>query len=784
MNLLDRKNSTHIVHQTTKALLTTTVALALLLPGGLAAADSSSTSAAAAPVKEASGQATATPDASKAKITQDQAVAKLRELFPVLKDAAVSSVRLGGDNSYPSSTNQMVWNINWGYELGNTSYGFSSMIDAVSGDLVSTSISFPLAQDTAYYPPKLSSAEALEKARSFIAKAAPSLGQGDIQLEDDTSLNLDRGALFGTVKYSFSFNILKNGLPTSDVLWITIDGNGNVVLFNKPAAGLVYPSAKPAVSLESAKKDFADSLSVGLYYIPVYTDNQVDKWILGWQPREQNLYPIDAQSGKRIDNDGKEASSLPVSDETVPQTKERFQPISTGKEISAAEAAKLVQQVVSVPAERKLVTQMLGTGYPNTKQKVWRLSWEAERKGVVSGFPSRSYAEIDASTGQIYQFQLEQFTGSADAKLQPAPAGGKKLTQKEAKQQAISLINRLYDQASTELKLAGHDEAWSVLKDEQGFRYEFVRYYKGIPISDAAITLVMDSYGRLQNYSAVNNAGVEMLKEPLTPVLSKSEALQSYKEKYTLKLQYKRIGGYSNIQYVEPKEKLVYNPVPVSNKDQYEVLDAITNKWVKVYPYAAQFSNASTAADLKGHPAEKQLTELLKYGVLTPDADGKLKPDQEITVGEWVTFIAKASTPYYTGYSTGTEQKVAAGVSRDSKYYPAISYAVSHGWISKDTQLQPDNSLSREQLAVLLASFLKYNKLSAFLQNDSAVSSFSDASAIQDKGAVALVVKLGLMQGEGGKFNPQQKVTRADAASVIMKLVELQDKTDQVIGQQ
>ncbi|MHA6534688.1 S-layer homology domain-containing protein [Paenibacillus sp. BAC0078] len=777
------KNSTHLVLQITKALLTTTVALALLLPGGLAAADSSSTSAAAAAVKEAPGQAAVTPDASKAKISQEQAIAKLRELFPVLKDAIVSRVQLGGDNSYPPSTNQMIWNINWGYEVGNTSYGFSSMVDAVSGDLVNTYLSFPLTQETAYYPPKITRAEALERARPFIAAAAPSLGKDDIQLEDDDALNLASGALFGTVQYSFSFKILKNGLPTSDFLSITIDGNGNVIQFNKPSSGLFYPSAKPAVSLESAQKKFTDGLSVGLYYIPVYQDNQVDRWILGWRPEEQDLYPIDAQSGKSIDYDGTEAASLSTRDEAVPQTKERFQPISTGKSLTAAEAAKLVQQVAFIPAERKLTTQMLGDSYPNTKQKVWRLSWEAERKGGMAEIPSRSYAEIDAATGQIYVFQSEQFMGSTDAKPQPAPAGGKKLTQAEAKQQAVALINRLYDQASSELKLAGHDEAWSVLPDGKGFRYEFVRYYKGIPISDGAITLVMDTYGRLQNYSALVNAGVETLKDQPTPAISKSDALKSYKDKYTLKLQYNRIGGYSNTLYVEPKVKLVYNPSPVNDKDQYEVLDAMTGKWVRVFPYSAQSATVPVVADLKGHPAEKQLTELVKYGVLVPDADGKLKPDQEITVGDWFAFIAKASNPYYSGYSTGTERKAMAGVSTDSKYYAAVSYAVSHGWIGKDAVLQPDNTLSREQLAVLLASFLKYNKFSAFLQNDTAVSSFSDSAAIKDKGAVALVVKLGLLQGDSGKFNPQQKVTKADVATVIMKLVELQDKTDQAIGQ-
>ncbi|MNO25295.1 Endo-1,4-beta-xylanase A precursor [compost metagenome] len=780
------KSSTPFVHHTAKAALITTVALALLLPGGLAAADSSSVSAVAVPsVMDAGGQAAVTPDPSKAKITEDQAVAKARELFPVLKEATLSGVRLGGDNSWPPSGNQMIWDISWSYEIGSTSYGFSSRIDALTGDLVNTYISYPFLQQDSYYPPKLTRAEALEQARKFIAKAAPSLGPGDIQLTDNEAMNIGGGSLFGPVQYNFYFKLLKNGLPSaSDVLSITIDGNGDVLQFNKPSPGLVYPSAKPAVSLESVQKKFTDSLAVGLYYIPVYKDGVVERWGLGWRPQEQTLYSIDAQTGKYLDNEGREASALPVKDEAVPETKERFQAAGTGKELTAAEAVKLVQQVVPIPAARKLDNQTLGTGYPNTKQKVWRLSWRENTSARMSAFPASSYAEVDAATGQIYQYQLEQFTGSTDVKPQPAPAGGKKLTQAEAKQQAILLVNRMYDQASSVLKLAEHGGTWSVLPDGKGFRFQFVRYYNGIPVSDAGVTLAMDIYGRLESYSATS-PDFSAIKELPAAAISQSEALQIYKDRYAMKLQYNRIGGlYNNNVYVEPQIKLVYSPLPASEQEQYEVLDAATGKWVKVYAYSGQNAGTPAAVDLNGHPAEQALTELVKYGVLVPDADGKVNPDQEITVGDWFTFIATASAPNYSGYSNGTEPKAVAGVSPDSKYYKAVSFAANYEWISKDTVLQPDNKLSREQLAVFLASFVKYSKLSAFLENDTAVSSFSDSASIKNKGAVALAVKLGLMQGDGGKFNPQQNVTKAAVATVMMKLVELQGRVDQNIGQQ
>ncbi|MCL6456563.1 MAG: S-layer homology domain-containing protein, partial [Gorillibacterium sp.] len=97
---------------------------------------------------------------------------------------------------------------------------------------------------------------------------------------------------------------------------------------------------------------------------------------------------------------------------------------------------------------------------------------------------------------------------------------------------------------------------------------------------------------------------------------------------------------------------------------------------------------------------------------------------------------------------------------------------------------EPSQQLTREQLAVLLTAIVKYNKVSVYLNEDAAVSKFSDAAAIKNRGAVAVAVMLGLMQGENGKFNPTQTVSKAQAATVIMKLVELQGKIDQKIGEQ
>ncbi|WP_340004727.1 YcdB/YcdC domain-containing protein [Paenibacillus sp. FSL K6-0276] len=787
-----KSNNTHFVHQTAKTVLITSVALALLLPPGLAAADSKSVSSntsvtqisAQVPVTTTNSEA----DLTKVKFTQEQAVAKLKELFPSLKDATVNNVQLGSNQSYPAPANQMIWNIQWQVQEGNMGYGFSSEIDAINGDIISTYISYPRENNESYYPPKVSQTQALEIAKTFVAKAASSVKSSDLQLNENVGYSYFSNSLFGPVQYGYNFSILKNGIPSgSDSINIVVDGNGNVMQFSKSSQGLEYPSAQPKITLEQAQKQFAEQFDVSLFYIPIYKNGKPNNWILGWRPVDQSLYPIDALTGKRIDYEGKESVSTPVVYSDLAKSKDVFQARSSTTELSAKEAEQLVKKVAYIPADHKLISQSLRNDYQDTDRKIWQLYWggSGNERYIGAGYPDQSSAEIDAKTGEILQYQAQAYGVTQDKKKEEqAPAGGKKLSEAEAKTKALSIINSLYPQASQKLKLVEYGDNSSVTSDGSGYRYQFIRYHQGIPVSDSTLTVSLDLYGRLISYMGNRINGIDEIKLSPDATISKKEALESYKPKYQTKLRYTQVGGYNTYNsYVAPKVKLVYDTTFNESNGLYQVLDAATGKWVAVYDYLGQQDAQISATDIKGHAAEQPLSELVKYHVITPDADGKVNPDQEITVGDWLTYLAKASNPNFSNYYNNNERKTVAGVKPENSYYDAVTYAADRKWINKDESLQIESKLTREQLAVQLANFLKYNKLTAYLDKDVTVSQFSDSSSINNKGAVALVVKLGILKDDNGKFNPQQTVTKALAASAIMKLVELQGKTDQIIGQ-
>ncbi|WP_438350330.1 YcdB/YcdC domain-containing protein [Paenibacillus sp. FA6] len=799
------KRSTRSIHRTSKVALLGAITCTLLIPQGFVFADSVTSSKSSVSVSETSSTSdavmtdrmrlaiaagemviseAATPDLAKVKFSKEKAIAKVRELFPTLKNAESTNVTLGNNNTYPAPENQMVWDIQWNYQVGTSGYGFNSQVDAITGDLISTYISFPLESEEAYYPPKLSKEQALIEAKKFITKAAPSISVEDLQV-NDVDYGYANQALFGPVQYSFYFTIKKNGIPSqADALNITINSNGHVVQFSKPSESMSYPSSVAKISEAEANKQFKDELEVGLYYIPIRKNNLKTDWILGYRPDPSSIYSMDASTGKRLSVEGTTVPSTPVMYSDIAQTKDKFIARSNKTQLSGEEAAQLVQKLVALPADYTLQHQSLVPYYYNPEQKTWNLSWT--KKGVYLGNQTHYNAEVDADTGEIIGFRTSDFGETESKQNVTIPKGLTKLSNESAKQRSIDLINQLYANASLDLKIINHEDSWNFLAESNQYRYEFQRFYKGTPVGDSTVTIIFDIFGRLQSYSAYRNAGLEKVIDNPVIKVTKEGALESYRNLYTMKLQYTRFNAY-NYNYssanTKTELKLVYTPEPADPIRSYQVLDAVTGKWVTQYENIGKANGTITPTDLLGHEAEKALTTLVDYGILMPDQDGKIKPDEVITIGDWLSMIVKSITPYYESYNYSAEQKPVAGVDPDHSIYGIVKYAVERQWIKNDSTLQPDTELTKEQLAVLLTSIVNYKKLALHLQNDTSVSQFSDANVITNKGAVAVAIKLGLLQGENGKFNPQQTVTRAQAAIVIMKLVEIQGKTDQTIGQ-
>ncbi|MNI39678.1 hypothetical protein D3C73_938670 [compost metagenome] len=343
----------------------------------------------------------------------------------------------------------------------------------------------------------------------------------------------------------------------------------------------------------------------------------------------------------------------------------------------------------------------------------------------------------------------------------------------------------MYPDASSKLKLLEVPGEDHYDKDNGQYNYQFGLYVNDIPVSYAQTSIAFDKYGRLISYYTDRTTDLDKIKTSPLPSVTKETALQTYSSLYKLVLKYSFSGGFYSA-YSESEIKLVYE-VNIEDQDFYSnVLDANSGKWVQVNDYSVygNIGSVVNAIDLKGHSAEKDLTTLLEHKIIELDEEGRINPDQQLTIGEWLTLTVKAITPYYSAYyGDESDKKPIAGIAPDNAYYDVVNFAAERKWIDWNQTLNIEDKLTREQLAVSLVSIVNYDKLTSYLSQDASLNQFSDVASIQNRGAVALCIKLGLLQGQNGQFNPKGYVTKADAATIIMSLVKLQGKIDQVISQ-
>lgn len=776
------RNTRRAQKRAAKNVLAGVLMTSLLLPAGLASASAVVVSEAPAAFSTAEGEHTVAQEAdpSKVKVTKEEAIAKLKELLPVLKKATASSVSLGVTNVYPPPSNQMVWQIGWNYSEGNSSYGFSSQVDAINGDIINVSFHGPVLDDAVYYPPKLTRAQAQEKAKEWIVKAAPSLAGAELRQSNDYIFP-ESGTLFGPAQYSYGYQVVRNGIvsPVEHVS-VTVNGNGELVRFSKSSERYVYPDAKPALSEEEALKQLTSDFGVRLTYQPITGRTGVpSKWVLAWIPEEIATTPIDAVTGKRLSIMGS-GEAVPVKYDSLPASANAFKPRAGSGEMTLKEAAALIEAAKVLPASAKEVNGSIGADFRDPSRNVWNVYWTDSENGYAMGFPDRTRAEIDAVTGEVFSISADMYGPKAE------PAGDK-IGEAQAQAKANEIVSRFFPDAASELRLvnrgSGNHDSW---RGTEGYQFTYVRFQNDILVGGSTINVQLDAKGNLQyyyNFSSAPDAGEAV--SPANLAVTEEEAFKGYLDRYDLELQY-YASPISRLTNADPQElKLVYQATAAGDGSPYEqtILDASTGEWIRPYELdLAVRGEASQATDIEGHWAEEALATLLSYGVVQPDEDGLLLPDAKLKAGEWLEWMSKALGTYNISYYSSQGAAPAAGVALDNPYYEQVRVALERGWIDGEAVFNPEAELTREQLAALAVAAVNYKKLSAFLTEDVQVTGLADAASIQNKGAVALAVKLGLMQDADGRFNPEGAVTRAQAATVMLRLATLQGRTDQQIG--
>jgi len=111
-------------------------------------------------------------------------------------------------------------------------------------------------------------------------------------------------------------------------------------------------------------------------------------------------------------------------------------------------------------------------------------------------------------------------------------------------------------------------------------------------------------------------------------------------------------------------------------------------------------------SDISDHWAKDQITSLMDKSFITGYEDGTFKPDNNITRAEFMAIINRAFN--YTEKAEGSYIDVP-----DSAWYTdVIKQAKAAGYISgyADGTIKPNNYISRQEAAVIIAKIKNYRK--------------------------------------------------------------------------
>lgn len=178
---------------------------------------------------------------------------------------------------------------------------------------------------------------------------------------------------------------------------------------------------------------------------------------------------------------------------------------------------------------------------------------------------------------------------------------------------------------------------------------------------------------------------------------------------------------------------------------------------------------AAVLGDVSGHWAETYVNQMVEQGILTGYPDGTFRPDNSISREEFAAVLARAKGLK----APDTETQYFADVGPDNWSYGNIQ-ALAHAGIvhpeDYDGKLQPGTPITRVEIATML---VRAAGLEGEVAKKGSLVSFKDSIPSWAKGYVTVALNHGLVTGyDDGTFRAQGKATRAEAGLMVLRMLD------------
>ncbi|MGL5675479.1 MAG: S-layer homology domain-containing protein [Cellulosilyticaceae bacterium] len=182
---------------------------------------------------------------------------------------------------------------------------------------------------------------------------------------------------------------------------------------------------------------------------------------------------------------------------------------------------------------------------------------------------------------------------------------------------------------------------------------------------------------------------------------------------------------------------------------------------------------------MKGHPAESDIRKMYALQIFTGDPT-KMSPNQVVTRGQYIEMLVRAlklPLPEVEKKKTVSSKKdeveiiVFTDIKKDDPLYPYALAAYNAGLIGNG-RVNPGTYLTREEMLAMNVRAIGLERLG--IATSGMVTPFLDDNLISDwaKSPVYAASRIGLVDTTNGYLLPQRKVTQAEAAAFMNRLLE------------
>lgn len=158
-------------------------------------------------------------------------------------------------------------------------------------------------------------------------------------------------------------------------------------------------------------------------------------------------------------------------------------------------------------------------------------------------------------------------------------------------------------------------------------------------------------------------------------------------------------------------------------------------------------------------------------GAINGKAEGVFDPNAKVTRAEFAKMLIRA-----LDLENGSAKESFADVNTADWFAPYVAAAAQQGIINgrSASEFDPQASITRAEMAVMIARALKAQGFEDVADVEGALAVFSDAALIGEafEAGVAFAASNGIVQGNNGKFAPNDDATRAEAAVIIYNALQ------------